>query len=168
MDNTAIYPGSFDPITNGHIDILKRSLKIFDKIIILLAKNTQKKTLFDLKERIEQLNKVIQAEKMTDKVIVESFDGLLADYCMKKKIYILIRGLRPLADFEYEFEMAMANRGMFKELETIFIVTDQKYFYLRSSLIKDLALMGGDISDKVPDIIKEDIVNKIKLWYLNN
>ena len=123
----AIYPGSFDPITNGHLDIIRRGLKIFDKIIILLAKNIQKNTLFNFEERITQINNVIKIENLSNNVVVDSFNGLLVDYCKEKKIYIIIRGLRPLVDFEYEFEMAMANREMCNEVETIFILTDQKY-----------------------------------------
>jgi len=159
---TALYPGTFDPITFGHLDIIKRGLKIFDKIIILLAKNSLKNTLFDLEERIFQIKKVINEENLSDKVIVDDFEGLTIDYCNQKKINYIIRGLRPLVDFEYEFEMAMANREMGKDVETIFILTDQKYFYLRSSLIKDIINYGGEISDKVPQIIKDELLKKIK------
>ncbi len=163
MKEYAIYPGTFDPITYGHLDIIKRGLKIFNNIIVLLAKNSQKKTLFTFEERIIQINKVIKQENLDQKVAIDSFDGLLVDYCKNKKIFILIRGLRPLVDFEYEFEMAMANREMCKEIETLFILTDQKYFYLRSSLIKDIVTLGGDISDKVPTCIKSDLLKKLKL-----
>ncbi|MBN2544642.1 MAG: pantetheine-phosphate adenylyltransferase [Spirochaetes bacterium] len=159
---TALYPGTFDPITFGHLDIIKRGLKIFDKIIILLAKNSLKNTLFSLDERIFQINKVIKEENLSEKVIVDDFEGLTIDYCKKKNIYFIIRGLRPLVDFEYEFEMAMANREMGNDVETVFILTDQKYFYLRSTLIKDIINYGGEVSDKVPQIIKEELLKKLK------
>ena len=162
MARTAIYPGTFDPITNGHLDIIKRSLKIFDNLIILLAKNVEKKTLFTLRERLDQITRVIGQEKLNGKVAIDCFEGLLVDYCKEKKINTMIRGLRPLVDFEYEFEMAMANREMWNEIETVFIITDNKYFYLRSSLIKDLVLLGGDISSKVPEIIRQELIIKLK------
>jgi pantetheine-phosphate adenylyltransferase len=162
MGKTAIYPGTFDPFTNGHLDILRRSLKIFDKIIVLLANNPQKKTLFTLQERIDQIRKVADFEKLNDKIIIDSSEGLLVDYCKKKKIYIMIRGLRPLVDFEYEFEMAMVNRSFDVDIDTIFILTDQKYFYLRSSLIKDIIKLNGILPNALPECIKEDIINKIK------
>jgi pantetheine-phosphate adenylyltransferase len=161
MPKIAVYPGTFDPITNGHLDILKRALKIFDNITLLLAKNSQKTTLFSLEERIYQINKVIKTENLADRVLVDSFEGLLVDYCKDKNINIIIRGLRPLVDFEYEFEMAMTNREMCKDIETIFILTDQKYFYLRSTLIKDLIMLGADVSDKVSPCIKNDLFKKL-------
>ena len=137
-------------------------LKIFDDIIILLAKNTQKRTLFTLKERINQIKNIIISEKLQKRVTIDSFDGLLINYCKDNNINSIIRGLRPLVDFEYEFEMAMANREMDRDIETIFILTDQKYFYLRSTLIKDIVKLGGDISGKVPNIIKCDLLKKYK------
>ncbi len=161
MAKIAIYPGTFDPITYGHIDILKRGLKIFDKIIIVFAKNIQKNTLFTLEERITQIKKIIEEEKLQNCVTIDTFDGLLVDYCKKSNINIIIRGLRPLVDFEYEFEMAMANREMNNKVETIFILPDQKYFYVRSSLIKDIIKLGGDVSGNVPEIVKNELIKKV-------
>ncbi len=161
MGKIAIYPGTFDPITYGHIDILKRGMKIFDKIIIVLAKNTQKTTLFTLEERVTQVKKVVNDDNLLKNVTIDIFDGLLVDYCKKTNINIIIRGLRPLVDFEYEFEMAMANREMYNNIETFFILTDQKYFYLRSSLIKDIVKLGGNVSGYVPDSIKKLLIKKI-------
>lgn len=161
MAKIAVYPGTFDPITNGHLDIIKRGLKIFDKIIVLLAKNTQKITLFSLEERIDQIKNVINEKKLSDRVKIDSFEGLLVNYCKEKNIDIIIRGLRPLVDFEYEFEMAMINREMSNDVETIFILTDQNYFYLRSTLIKDIINLGGDISDKVPILIRDALIKKL-------
>jgi len=162
LKNICVYPGTFDPITNGHLEIIKRSRRLFDKIIILLANNPHKQTSFTLSERISQINRVIEAESLKDTVSVDCFDGLLVDYCRKNSINIIIRGLRPLVDFEYEFEMAMANKEMNSDLETVFILTDQKYFYLRSTLIKDLAKLGGDITGKVPGIILKEILTKLR------
>lgn len=156
----AIYPGSFDPITFGHVDILKRGLKIFDKIIMVLAKNVHKDTLFTLDERINQIKTVIKEQNLSNFVSIDTFNGLLVDYCKKNKINIIIRGVRPLVDFEYEFEMAMTNRELNNKVETIFILTDQKYFYLRSSLIKDIIKLGGDVSGNVPENIKNDLIKK--------
>lgn len=163
MKVSAVYPGTFDPITNGHLDIIKRSLRIFKSINVLLARNSQKQTLFDLDERMQQINKVLKEENLTDKVAVNSFDGLLVDYCKNNDLHVVIRGIRPLVDFEYEFEMAMANREMDDSVETVFILTDQKYFYLRSTLIKDIITLGGNISDKVPETIKSDLLSKLKI-----
>lgn len=161
LSKIAVYPGTFDPVTNGHLDIIKRSLKIFDEVIVLLAKNIQKNVFFSLSERMSHLKKVIDFENLNDRASVDCFDGLLVDYCKNKNINIIIRGLRPLVDFEYEFEMAMANRELNHNVETVFILTDQKYFYLRSGLIKDVLTLGGDVSSKVPSVIKEDIISKI-------
>jgi len=162
LSKIAIYPGTFDPVTNGHLDIIKRSLKIFDEVIVLLARNIQKNTFFTLSERMEHLRKVLDYEKLNDKAKVDCFDGLLVDYCKEKNINIIIRGLRPLVDFEYEFEMAMANRELNHNVETVFILTDQEYFYLRSSLIKDVLKLGGDVSSKIPNVIKNEITDKIR------
>ncbi len=162
MGKIAIYPGTFDPVTNGHIDIIKRSLKIFDRIVVLLARNVQKNTFFSLSERMDQMKKVIEFEGLQEKARVDCFDGLLVDYCKDNDINIIIRGLRPLVDFEYEFEMAMANRELNHNVETVFILTDHEYFYLRSTLIKDVIKLGGDVSSKIPSVIKEEVTKKIK------
>ena len=162
MIKQAIYPGTFDPMTNGHLDVIKRSLKIFDKLTILLAKNYTKKTMFTVEERLDQIQRVLQSENLLDAVKIDTFDGLLVEYCKASKINTIIRGLRPFIDFEYEFEMAMTNRELNTDVETIFILTDQKYFYLRSSLIKDIASHSGDISSKIPPAIQADILRKFQ------
>ena len=165
MKSEAVYPGTFDPLTNGHLDIIKRSLKIFDHITVLLARNSIKKTLFTLEERKDFIVKAIKSEKLEDFITIDFFDGLLVDYCKARNINIIIRGLRPLVDFEYEFEMAMANREMNNNIETVFILTDQKYFYLRSSMIKDLAKLNANIKEKLPSCIESDVVRIIKERY---
>lgn len=161
MKKKAVYPGTFDPLTFGHLDIIKRGSKLFDTVTILLAKNRQKNTLFTLEERIEQIKMILEEEKLTGRVNVDCFQGLLVDYCKQKDINIILRGLRPMADFDYEFEMAMTNRGLNSSIETVFITTDQNFFYLRSSLIKDIAVMGGDISSMVPSSIEDSIKSKL-------
>jgi len=143
----AIYPGTFDPITNGHLSILKRGLNIFDKVIIAILINPQKLTLFSMEERIEMIQEALGNR---DNVEVESFDGLLVDYAVKKKANVILRGLRALSDFEYEFQMALMNRKMNRDVQSIFLMTDYKWFYISSTIIKEAASLGGDISGLVP------------------
>ncbi|MGD8387063.1 MAG: pantetheine-phosphate adenylyltransferase [Desulfobacteraceae bacterium] len=143
----AIYPGTFDPITNGHLSILKRGLNIFDKVIIAILINPQKHTLFSMEERIEMIQEALGKK---DNVEVESFDGLLVDYAVKKKAKVILRGLRALSDFEYEFQMALMNRKMNRDVQSIFLMTDYKWFYISSTIIKEAASLGGDISGLVP------------------
>lgn len=162
MIKQAIYPGTFDPMTNGHLDVIKRSLKIFDKLTVLLAKNYTKKTLFSTEERLDQITRVLKAEGISDSVTVDTFDGLLVDYCRAKNINTIVRGLRPFIDFEYEFEMAMTNRELNNDVETVFILTEQKYFYLRSTLIKDIAIHNGDISTKIPAVLQDEFLKRIQ------
>ncbi|MEN3013979.1 MAG: pantetheine-phosphate adenylyltransferase [Endomicrobiia bacterium] len=149
-----VYPGSFDPPTNGHVDLILRASKIFDFIIVAILNNPQKKPFFSLEERIEMLKKIIKKNNLNKKVEIDSFDGLLVDYLRKKKCNTVLRGLRALSDFEYEFQMILTNRKMFPEMETIYLMPDIRWIYLSSSLIKEIASFGGDISDFVPkDII---------------
>jgi pantetheine-phosphate adenylyltransferase len=162
MKRYAIYPGTFDPFTNGHLDIIKRGLKVFDNIVVLLAKNPQKKTFFSLEERMAHAKTVIDYEKLHQNVVVDSFEGLLVDYCRLKKIHNIIRGLRPLVDFEYEFEMAMVNRSFDADIETVFILTDREYFYLRSSIMKDIIKLNGELKNALPECIKNEIIEKIR------
>ena len=161
MIKNVVYPGSFDPMTNGHLDIIKRSLNIFDRMTIVLAKNSLKTTFFSLSERIEMIKETLDYAGLSEKVTIDNHDGLLVDYCRKNDINILIRGIRPLVDFEYEFEMAMINRELNHNIETLFILTDQEYFYLRSTLIKDVVRLGGDISSKVPPPVLEALKRKL-------
>jgi len=153
---TAVYPGSFDPVTNGHIDVIKRSLKLFDKIIVAVLENSRKEPLFSVKERIE----MIKAATKGMNAEVESFSGLLVDYLKKKKTNFVIRGLRAMSDFDYEFQMAIANKSMNSEIETIFIMTDKKYFYLNSRLVKEMARLGGPLGEFVPRHVENELREK--------
>jgi len=144
---TAIYPGSFDPITNGHVDIVERAAKLFDKIIIAVGKNMEKDSIFSTKERVALVK---DAVKHLKNVTVDSFDGLMLDYAKKAKANVIVRGLRAVSDFDYEFQMALMNRKLNKNIETVFIMTSEKYVFLSASLVKELAEFNGDISALVP------------------
>ncbi len=161
MKNCAIYPGTFDPFTNGHFSIIKRGLKVFEKLIVVVANNSQKSTMFSVEERLHFIEKVIEYEDLKDRVTFSSFDGLLVDCCKNMGITTVIRGIRPLIDFDYEFELAMTNRQLYPELETIFILTDEEHFYLRSTLVKDVVRLGGDVGNKLHPANKREIIDKI-------
>ncbi len=154
----AVYPGSFDPITNGHLDIIKRASKIFDEVIVCVLVNVDKKGLFHIDERVKLIEKVI---KPYDNVKVESFNGLLIDFMKEKEAKVIIKGLRALSDFEYEFQMALMNNKLDSSIETVFMMTNAKYSYLSSSAVKQVAKFGGCIKGLVPDQIIPDIMNKI-------
>ncbi len=153
---TVIYPGSFDPITNGHLDIIQRALKLFDTVIIAVLENNTKKTLFSTQERID----LIKACTKKMNVEVETFSGLLADYAKSKNCCIIIRGLRAVSDFDFEFQMNVINNSINKDLETIFLMTSKEYFYLSSSVVKELASKGGDVSEYVPEEVKRALMKK--------
>ena len=148
MKHIAVYPGTFDPITNGHVDILKRSLKICDQVIVAIAVNPRKAPLFTLEERIEFIRGAIGEDG--DRVEYDAFDGLLVDYCLKKGARTIVRGLRALADFEYEFQFAVMNRRLAPSVDSIFLMTAEENFYVSSSLVKEVASFGGDVSGLVP------------------
>lgn len=147
---TAIYPGTFDPITNGHLSILSRALKIFDKVVIAILNNPQKVPLFTLDERISMIRDVLRS---LSNVEVDSFEGLLVDYVIMKKTNVVVRGLRALSDFEHEFQMALMNRKLNREVQSIFLMTDYKWFYTSSTIIKEAAGFGGDVSGLVPPLV---------------
>ena len=157
MGNIAIYPGSFDPITNGHLSILRRALTIFDSITIAIASDSMKKTLFTLNERIEMIRESIKNE---DKVVVDSFDGLLVDYVVQKNSNIILRGMRALSDFEYEFQMSLMNRKLNKDIQTVFLMTDYKWLFISSTIIKEVASLGGTIEGLVPNIVCRKLKEK--------
>jgi pantetheine-phosphate adenylyltransferase len=143
----AVYPGTFDPLTNGHVDILRRALKIFDRVVVALAENVRKAPLFSLDERRKL---IADALGQDGRVEIDAFQGLLADYCRRRGAGVVIRGLRALADFEYEFQSAHMNRRLAPDVETLFLMTGEESFYVSSSLVKEVALMGGDVSGLVP------------------
>lgn len=155
----AIYPGSFDPITLGHLDIIKRSAKIFDNIIIGVLNNTSKSPLFSLEERVKMLNDVLSD---IDNVSVESFDGLLVDFVRQKNTNIIIRGLRALTDFDLEMQMAQSNRMVAPDVDTVFLSTSLEYSYLSSSVVKEYARYGVDIKEFVPECIVSKLIDKMK------
>ncbi|KMT21469.1 pantetheine-phosphate adenylyltransferase [Clostridium cylindrosporum] len=160
MNKIAVYPGSFDPITNGHLDIILRTSNIFDKVIVAVLENPDKKShLFTAEERVNLIKKVTSN---IPNIEVESFEGLLVNYVKKKNSSVIIRGLRAISDFEYEFQMTLMNRNLNPDIETFFMMTKTDYSYLSSSVIKQVAHFGGGIKGLVPDAIIDDIYNKIK------
>ena len=154
----AVYPGSFDPITNGHFDIICRASRVVDKLIVAPLINFSKEHVFSLYERCEQIK--ILTNNMSN-IIVKPFDGLLVDFAKENNIKIIIRGLRAITDFEYEFQMALANRNLAPEIETLFISASLKYLYLSSGIVKEIASLGGDVSGMVPDKIKNIVLEKL-------
>ncbi|HTN43387.1 MAG TPA: pantetheine-phosphate adenylyltransferase [Nitrospiria bacterium] len=145
-----VYPGTFDPITNGHIDIIRRSLQVFDKVIVAVAPNPKKKPIFDIHERVEMIR---EATRDIPNVEIEIFEGLLAEYMKRKNAHAIIRGLRAVSDFEHEFMMALMNRKLDSEAETVFLMPSEEYSYLTSSAIKEVASYGGVVKDLVPPIV---------------
>lgn len=154
----AVYPGSFDPVTNGHIDILERTSRIFDKIIVAVVHNVTKQALFTLDERVELIK---ESTKHLDNIEVECFNGLLADFLKSKQANVIIRGLRSMTDYEYESQMSMMNKKLFPEIDTIFIVSDSQYTFVSSSGIKEAALLGGSVSSMVPAVVEKGLQEKL-------
>jgi pantetheine-phosphate adenylyltransferase len=148
MKTLAVYPGSFDPITNGHIDLVKRGLKMFDEIIILIAINFEKSSLFSVEERLAMINEIY---KDNDRIRVDSYPGLLVDYVKKCEANVIFRGLRAMSEFEYEFQLALMNRRLDRGIETVFLMTGFKWFYTSSSIIREAASLGGSVKGMVPD-----------------
>ena len=155
----AIYPGSFDPITNGHLDIIDRATMIFDELIIAITSSTSKKGMFSLDERLSMVKSIIKDNK---KIKVMIFEGLLIDFAKNYQSSIIIRGLRVLSDFEYEFKMALMNRSLDSNINTLFMMPHEKYTHISSSLVKEVAILGGDISQYVPQIVQDKLFKKVK------
>ncbi len=153
----AIYPGTFDPITNGHVSLIKRGHEVFDEIIVAVADNTPKKPLFTLEERVIMAK---EAVKDIEGVVVEPFSGLLVDYVEKRGAHIILRGLRATSDFEYEFQIALMNRKLARQIQTVFLMTDYQWLYISSTIIKAAASHGGDVDGLVPPNVLERLVAK--------
>lgn len=156
--SAAIYPGSFDPITNGHLSILRSGLVCFDRLVVAVLRNPKKQSLFTVEERVEMIHEEFDGE---DNIEVDSFDGLLVDYCKRKGIRVVLRGLRAVADFEYELQMANMNRHLNEDVETVFIMANDAYFYVSSNIVKEAATLGGDVSRLVPPSVERRLRSKL-------
>lgn len=156
---TAIYPGAFDPVTNGHLDVILRAIKLFDEVIVAVTDNLLKPATLSLKERVNLLTKLL---KNYPQIKVESFQGLLVDYLKKKKAQVIIRGLRAVSDFDYEFQMASVNRQLYPQAETVFLMPDESYTYLSSSLVKEIVRLGGKTEGLIPKEVERVLRRKFK------
>ena len=157
MEKTAIYPGSFDPVTNGHIDIVERGLKIFDKIIVAILRNPAKKALFSVGERKEMIETSLNSDFNVE---IDVFDGLLVDYAKKRSAVAILRGMRAVSDFEYEFQLALMNRKLNREVQTVFLMTGLRWIFTSSSIIKEAASFGGNINGMVPPVVSRKLKKK--------
>ena len=159
MCQKAIYPGTFDPVTYGHIDLIKRAQEVFSEVVVAVAHNPQKKPLFSVKERVEMLK-----ESTADLrgIVIDDFKGLVIDYAVKQKARVIIRGLRMISDFEYEFQMALTNRKLNSRIETIFLMPHESYSYISSKLLKEAASLGADLSSFVPDFVERSLKKKLR------
>ncbi|MEA1940474.1 MAG: pantetheine-phosphate adenylyltransferase [Candidatus Caldatribacteriota bacterium] len=154
----AVYPGSFDPITNGHLDVIKRAISIIDELIVVVAVDLNKKTLFNVEERTYMIRESVKNIK---RVKVQSFHGLLTDFMKKNSASIIVRGMRAISDFEHESQLALMNKKLAPDIETIFMVTCSKYSYLNSSIVKEIASLNGCIKELVPEVVKRSLRKKI-------
>jgi len=157
---TAIYPGSFDPLTNGHADIIERGLKIFDRVIVAIMHNPSKNCLFSVEERMEMIKKSFESKK---NIQVDSFNGLVVDYARMHNAVALLRGMRAISDFENEFQMALMNRRLNKKVQTVFLMTGLRWIFTSSSIIKEVAQFGGDITGMAPKPVKDKMLEKFPL-----
>lgn len=160
MERIGVYPGSFDPVTNGHLDIIKRAAKMVDKLVVTVLINSSKNNLFTIEER---MNMIKEAVKDMDNVSVDTFSGLLIDYCKENNIKSIIRGLRAISDFEYELQMAQMNRNLSIEIETLFLITSTKYSFLSSSIVKEVARYDGCIANFVPEHVRQKLREKMRV-----
>jgi pantetheine-phosphate adenylyltransferase len=156
----AIYPGSFDPLTNGHMDVIQRALEIFDEVIVAILRNPAKKSLFSIEERLEMIR---QSFNGNDSLKVDAFDGLLVDYARMKHAVAIIRGMRAISDFENEFQMALMNRKLHKDVQSVFLMTGLRWIFTSSSIIKEAAQFGADVSDMVPEAVNLKLIEKYSL-----
>jgi pantetheine-phosphate adenylyltransferase len=158
LKRTAIYPGSFDPLTNGHLAIIQRGLKVFDRLVVAVANNPEKRPLFTVEERKGMIAQAVNGDGRVD---VDSFDTLLVDYVRTKGIHTVIRGLRAVSDFEYEFQIANMNRHLLPDLETVFVMTGEDYFFVSARIVREVATFGGDVSAFVPANVLEGLKKKL-------
>ena len=153
----AIYPGTFDPLTNGHVSLIKRACEIFDKVLVAVAEDTYKDPLFNAEERLGMVNETF---KGNPRVSAEIFNGLLVDFAQKKEAHVIVRGLRAVSDFEYEFQLALMNRKLKRQIQTVFLMTDYQWLYISSTIIKSAASLGGDVKDMVPRVVLAKLKEK--------
>jgi len=158
MNKKAIYPGTFDPVTNGHIDLIKRAKAIFPELIVAVAHNSRKNPLFSVQERVAMLKKAVSGMKGVE---VADFNGLVVEYARRRKANVLIRGLRMISDFEYEFQMALTNRKLAGDIETIFLMPHESYSYISSKLLKEAFFFGADLSSFLPDFVEKELKKKL-------
>lgn len=156
----AIYPGSFDPLTNGHIDIIERSTRLFDEVIVAILTNAAKSPLFSVEERLDLMKTILQPRFKN--IRLDVFHGLLVDYARRSNAQVIVRGIRAVTDFEYEFQMALMNRRLTPEIETVFMMPAESYSYLSSRLVKEVAQLGGSVKGLVPDLVEQRLLTKLK------